>query len=226
MINNTVSIGPSMSNLSDLISFVRDKNGYDLHSTDLGPISIDGWESYPVRHFRYSKIDPDGTKKTGAVALLDPEPEQIARWVYTAIVSVLGSYSREKAQQLVTHCQKQSGFQFVVRGVHWENMTPIYTAYTFYDGVTVRLVGWSPSWPTSPLSEYQLSAALGATWDDVAEARRYARIQGTTREEYLANGGIGMTEGKAWLSTVRNCYQAAWGADSNELMTAKARAMF
>lgn len=215
-----------MSNLTDLTSFVRSKKGYDLHTTDMGPISIVGWDGYPVRHFRYLKTDPDGTKKSGAVALLDPDPEQIARWVFTAVVSVLGSYSEEKAQQLVTHCQGQSGFQFVVRGVHWENMTPIYTAYTFYDGVTVRLSGWDPSWPTTPLSEAQLAAALGATWSDVAEARRYARIQGTTREEYLANGGIEPTEGKEWLNTVRSCYQAAWGADANELMTAKARAMF
>jgi endoglucanase len=215
-----------MDDLDDLVQYIEGEGGYDLHTTDVGILVVPGWEDFPVRHFRYVKTDPDGTKKVGDAALLDPSPVQLARWVHAAVSTVTGAFDKAKAQALVRHCRNQSGFQFVVRGVHWENMTPVFTAYTFFDGVTVRLAGWDPSWPTTPLDKKDLDFALHAEWNDVTDARLYARIQGTTREEYAANGGLLPTGGKDWLKVVRQCYQEAWGGDANELLTAKARSLF
>jgi hypothetical protein len=215
-----------MSDISTLINYVENWGGYDLHQTDLGELIIAGWEAFPVRRFQYSKTDPDGTVKLGDVCLLDPTPERLARWVHAAITEVHGTYSEKKAFQLVDACGGAGGFQFPVRGVHWENMTSIFTAYTFFDGVTVRLNGWNPSWPTTVLSQAQLVGAVLASWDDVVEAMKYSRIQSTTRKEYQNNGGVDEITGKEWLNVTRRCYQKAWNSDRNELMTAKARAMF
>lgn len=215
-----------MSDLADLADYIAAKGGHDLHDTDLGEIVVPGWEGFPVRHYRYRKTDPDGQTKYGEVALLDASPAQIAGWVHSATVQILGSYKSAKAKNLVDECHAQSGFQFPVRGIHWENMSAVFEAYTFFDGVTVRLEGWNPSWPSEPLSQDKLDHAINATWNDVAEARKYARIQSTTREHYAANGGTSPTAGKEWLNVVRTCYQAAWNSDHNELMTARARQFF
>lgn len=215
-----------MTDIENLASLVEDIGGYDLHEQDLGPILVEGWEGFPVRRYRYFKKDPDGTLKAGEVALLDPAPKKIALWTFNSIVAVLGQYNEEKAGELAQHCFDASGFQFPVRGVHWENLTPIFEAYTFFDGVTVKLKGWNPSWPKVPLSQNSLDAAVNSKFEDVAEAMKYSRIQSTSREEYIANGGLLPTDGLHWLSVSRSLYQQAWNSDHNELLTAKACAMF
>jgi hypothetical protein len=212
--------------MSELQTFIEGLGGYDLHETLLGTMTVPDWSGFPIQHFSYLKIDPNGVQKTGEVALLDPSPEQLAEWISTAVRNAVGWFDISKAKVLAQHCLDQSGFQFPVRGIHWENMTPIFTAYTFFDGVTVRLKGWNPSWPTTPLSQEMLDEAVNASWSDLSEARLYARLQGTTREEYKANGGKLPTDGKDWLNAVRDCYQRAWGTSENELMTAKAKALF
>lgn len=215
-----------MSEVSDLQEYINNWGGYDLHETDLGLFPVAEWEGFPVRRYRYKKTDPDGTQKAGEVALLDASQEQIANWVHSAIVDVCGDYDLNKARKLVDECGGASGFQFPVRGIHWENMTATFTGYTFFNGVTVRLNGWNPSWPTQALSQAQIEQALSATFDDVVEAMKYARIQSTTRTDYKNNGGLLPVEGKSWLEVVRTCYQAAWNSDRNELMVAKARSIF
>jgi len=212
--------------MSELQTFIEGLGGYDLHETLLGAVMVPDWSGFPIQHFRYVKTDPNGVKKTGEVALLDPSPEQLAVWISTAVKDAVGWFDISKAKVLAQHCLDQSGFQFPVRGIHWENVTPIFTAYTFFDGVTVRLKGWDPSWPTKPLSQDMLDESVNAAWSDLSEARLYARLQGTTREEYKANGGKLPTDGKDWLKAVRDCYQRAWGTSENELMTAKAKALF
>jgi hypothetical protein len=215
-----------MTNLANLVAYIEGLGGYDLHERDLGPLTIATWEAFPVRKYSYVKTEPDGTLKRGLVALLDPSSEQIARWILSAIEASLGQYDESAGRALAKLCLEASGFQFLVRGVHWEDMTPPFTAYTFFDGVTVTLRGWDPAWPTTPLDDATLEQALRAGAEDVGEVKKYARIQSTERADYLANGGSRDVSGNNWLDVVRDCYQAAWGKDSNELMTAKARAEF
>jgi hypothetical protein len=215
-----------MREIKQLANYIATQSGRDLHESDRGLFAVPEWDGYPVRLYRYSKTDPDGTVKAGEVALLDASDEQIAKWISSAVEAVAGAYEEQKAHLLVNYCFDQSGFQFPVRGVHWEDMKKQpFKAFTFFDGVTVSLKGWDPLWPTRPLTQPETDFALHATWDDVDEAWKAARIQSTTREEYHSNGGKLPTEGKEWLNVVRRCYQKAWGSNTNELMTAKARAL-
>jgi hypothetical protein len=185
-----------MSEISTLISYVETGAGTISTKPILENSFFTGWEGFPVRRFQYSKTDPDGTVKLGDVCLLDPTPDRLARWVHAAITEVRGTYSQRKAFELVDACGGAGGFQFPVRGVHWENMTPIFTAYTFFDGVTVRLKGWNPSWPTSVLRQDQLDGAVFASCDDVAEAMKYARIQSTTRKEYQTMAAVSRSQAR------------------------------
>jgi hypothetical protein len=60
---------------------------------------------------------------------------------------------------------------------------------------------------------------------------KFARLQGTTREEYKANGGtvdVGDSSGghrnRSWLEVSRELFKSAWDNDRNELLIAWARA--
>jgi hypothetical protein len=62
----------------------------------------------------------------------------------------------------------------------------------------------------------------------VISVGKYARIQGTTVDDYRANGGtedVGSfgKQRPAWLAVVRESYRRAWDSDRNELMIAWAR---
>jgi hypothetical protein len=215
-----------MSELNELSAYIETLGGYDLEQELLTAIVPASWAGFPLETYRYVMSD-GANHRVGKATMLNPRPSQTARWIYHAIIHATGSYDVGKARELARFCQGQSGFQFVVRGIHWEAMdgAPL-TAFTFFDGVTVRLVGWDPSWPTSVLSEDKLDETLTATADDVVDVRRYARIQGTQREDYVADHGQCPVEGNAWAEAVRREYQLAWGADENALMNAKAKAMF
>lgn len=210
-------------------SLVRDKGGYDLQQEDLGTKGIQGWEGFPTRLYAYhAKKERNGTRKRGLAVMLNPAPEQVARWLLQAVQEVKGGHDELLAEKLLKVTSGASGFQFLVRGVHWEDMnrTGVNTAYTFRDGVTVRLKGLQNQWPTRALTEQELSYALDCDEADVMETMRYARIQSTTREMYRANGGTRPVTGHAWRAVVRQLYQAAWGQDRNELMVARARSLF
>ena len=200
--------------------------GYDLQENDLGNFNVPTWEGFPTKLFSYKKIDQDGTIKNGLAVMLNPTPRQVAKWIVRAVVEASGTFSEKFARRLLAETLNASGFQFVLRGVHLEAMddSPSHTSYPFFDGVTVKLRGIADGYPTRPLSKDELKYTTNAPIDDVTQVGKYARIQSTTREEYVDAGGEEDVSGSHWLDVTRRLYQAAWGQDNYELMTAKAKA--
>jgi hypothetical protein len=214
--------------LDQVEQMVKARRGYDLEAESLGKVQTEDWRGFPTTLYRYTKKDDDGVKKIGLAVLLDPSPRQVARWIIQAVIDATGEYHADKAKKLVNETSSASGFQFLVRGVHWEDMegTGVHIAYPFRDGVTVKLRAFGDHYPSSPLNQAQLQYTIDAPESEVTATGKYARIQSTTREEYRLAGGSKVTAGGAWRSVVRELYQSAWGKDRNELMTAKAKSMF
>ncbi|CAN5299444.1 hypothetical protein BH11PSE11_BH11PSE11_10920 [soil metagenome] len=171
--------------------------------------------------------DSNGVRKTGTVVMMNPSRNQLARWIVQAVIDAKGSYNFANAKTLALYTQSASGFQFPVRGVHWEDMSGsgVHVAYPFRDGVTVQMRRFGASYPTRVLTSADLDYIITAPESEVTLTATYARIQSTTRQEYINAGGTDATAGHAWRTAVRNAYKAAWGKDRNLLMTAKAKSI-
>jgi hypothetical protein len=216
-----------MSNVELVARMVTDDGGCDLEEEFLGEVEIDGWSGLPTKLYSYSKRDRDGARKNGLAAMLNPDAEQIARWVVCATEKVMGRFDERLAKRLVTEAVNASGFQFLVRGVHLEAMdgAPQHKAYPFFNGVTVKLRGISDGYAVRPLTEDELRYTVSAPMGDVTKVGTYARIQSTSPQEYRDNDGKLETAGSAWLEVVRQTYIVAWGNDEYEMMTAKAKSL-
>ena len=196
--------------------------------------SIPGWEGYPVKLYTYhTGMDKEfGCRKLGKVYLLMPDKRQLAMWVATAVYSVEGRLDLDKCVKLFNFIKWQSGAQFPVSGVVYEDMEGdgTYYPYLFKDGITVYV----PDGPWKSLNpdEKQLDFYLTMKNEDLKPyTGRYARICSTTREQYKANGGtmeVGTSDSEqtrihAWMDAIREEYQKAWNSDFNMLITAWAR---
>jgi hypothetical protein len=187
-----------------------------------------GWDGFPLQRCRYTVRNRDGTRRTGTVILLNGTPRQLARWVVHTCREVKGNTGARCTGRLARHIIGQSGAQFPVAGIVYEDILPSdgrQEAYVFRDGVTVGVRGFEHRM-TRPPTAAEVDSALTGT---VLRSFRFARIQSTTREQYRANGGtddVGTDSDRKlrWLRTVREAYQAAWDQDRNELMIAWARA--
>ena len=195
---------------------------------------VKGWKGYPVKLYTYrTGQDKDfGIRKTGKVYLLDPDAKKLAMWVATTVWTVKGRMDMESADKLLNFIRWQSGAQFPVAGVVYEDMEGDGTwyPYIFKDGVTVYV----PDGPMKSLNptDEMLDFYLNMTEKDLKPyTGRYARICSTTREQYKANGGImevgtgdsEETRSLKWLKAVRKEYQKAWNSSRNQLMIAWAR---
>jgi hypothetical protein len=191
------------------------------------PVTVPGWEGYPTVKYTYTVKDRStGGVKTASVIMLNPDARQVARWIITACLEAKGSATEGYTRKLANRVISQSGAQFPVRGIVYEDILPangIYEVYCFRDGVTVKINGVDHRSEKQPSPE-QLGKALNAVDADVTWVGTYARIQSTTREEYRNAGGKLETGGAAWLEVNRKLYQQAWGSDRNELMIAWAKA--
>jgi hypothetical protein len=191
------------------------------------PVVVPGWEGYPTTNYTYSVRDrATGTNKTASVIMLNPDARQLARWVVTACLEAKGSLDEALTRKLVDHVISQSGAQFPVRGIVYEDILPangIYEVYCFRDGITVKIAGVDHRGEKQPSPE-QLDKSLNADVADVTWVGNYARIQSATREDYRKAGGKEEVEGAAWLNVSRRLYQQAWKSDRNELMIAWAKA--
>jgi hypothetical protein len=212
--------------LAEVEAMVKAAGGHDLETKNLGLVAISGWEGFPTTLFEYAKTDRDGTRKPGLAVMLNPDAHQAARWIVQAVIDATGGYDAKKAQALVNDIRYASGFQFLVRGVHWEAMdgSPVHRAYPFRDGITVKLRAFGDGYPDRVLTAEELRYAIDAPDADVLLTAKYARIISTTRQDYLAAGGKASVDGHAWRQVVRELYQSAWGADRNELISARAKA--
>jgi hypothetical protein len=195
---------------------------------DCTPTTYPGWEGFPLSRCRYSVVDTDGTTKTADVIMLKPSPEQVARWVVNAVTDTTATLRPELCDKLFSHIIGQSGGQYPVAGVVYEDIIPAdgkFEIYCFRNGVTAAIDG-VPHRGTEPLTPAQVEASL---YGRVTSVYRYARIQSTSPEEYTANGGrraVGTNQLRTpeWLEASRECYQASWHSDGSEMMTAWARA--
>jgi endoglucanase len=201
------------------------------------------YEGLPVKLFEYSTPADvvTGERKTGRVYMLNPSAEQLASWVATGVWKATGSLSKDLLNKTLKFITWQSGAQFPVCGIVYEDMygTGQYP-YLFKDGVTVYSADTS-SWATeSPDHKGNFSASESQLYYDchvtVSQLKgytgRYARISSTTRENYNANGGsenVGLsdtpeTRSVKWLDVVRELYKKAWTSSENELITAWCKA--
>ena len=192
------------------------------------PVTYHGWEGFPLIKCKYSVKDKDGTVKPAEVIMLNASPRQLARWVVYTCMEVKGSANPEYTDKLSKHIIMQSGAQFPVAGMVYEDMEGdgVEKLYCFRDGVTVVIQG-IPNAGGKVLSPEEIHQTL---YGEIVWSGKYARIQSTTREQYTASGGkgdVGSSEsGKrklSWLTLNRELYQAAWNHDRNELMIAWAK---
>ncbi|NLX41120.1 MAG: cellulase [Bacteroidales bacterium] len=197
-----------------------------------------GWEGYPVKLYEYyTGVDKRlGVAKRGKVLMLNPSPEKLAIWIADAVFNATGSVSYEDFETIREWIQWQSGAQFPVSGVVYEDMyvPGHYEPYVFKDGVTVYIAD-TTMFPqvkeNRTCTEEMLDFYLTLTNEDLKpNTGRYARIGSTTREMYYAAGGeaaVGSSlEGKrdqAWLDEVGRLYRKAWKSHHNELITAFAK---
>ena len=219
-----------IENEQDLLELV--KSGFGLYmAQDCHPTQYPGWESFPVEECRYSVKDRStGLVKSARVLMLNPTPEQAAGWIRSACQQT--SSQNKCHKKVVTQIKYQSGFQFPVAGVVYEDILPcthdgcgdgVNEAFCFRNGVTVRVRGFTHL-DTKPLSEQSINTCLQG---DVTAVLTYARIHGGTREEYRAAGGMedvgtsakGKRKAK-WMEVVRDAYQAAWESPSYFLLDA------
>jgi len=190
-------------------------------------VRMPGWERFPTRRYTYAVKDKDGTSKSADVVMLNPSAEQIARWIVSASVEVKGSYDAELARKVFNHILSQSGGQFPVAGVVYEDIIPedgVNEIYCFRDGVTVSIEG-VPHRGTAPLTPDQIEKSISGK---VVRIFTYARIASTAPQQWIDAGGPAdiLKDGKPtpeWLQEVREAYQQAWGSDRNALIVAWVR---
>jgi hypothetical protein len=192
-------------------------------------VSVPGWEGFETRRHTYSVKDKDGTVKTADVVMLNPSAGQIARWIVSAVVEVKGAYDAAAGDAFFRHVIGQSGGQFPVGGIVYEDILPAdgaYEIFCFRDGVTVAVEGVEHRGTVQPTEE-QVEAAISGK---VVRVYRFGRVCSTSPEMAV---GLGLERGgaeadvlkdgrptEAWLGYVRRTYQAAWGQDRNPLFVA------
>ena len=195
---------------------------------------IPGWEGYPVELYEYhTGVDiKKNVQKRGLVYLLMPSPEKLATWIATTCWEVKKSVDTTYLNCVRDFIKWQSGAQFAVSGVVYEDMYTrgFYEPYVFKDGVTVYVADPSKMPEDKHCTDEQLEFYLHLTNDDLkANTGRYARICSTTRDHYYAVGGTedvgdnNENRSKKWLDVVRELYQKAWNSDCNLLMIAWAK---
>lgn len=195
--------------------------------------TIPGWEGFPVKLYEY-KTGKDlytGMPKTGKVYLLNPTPEKLAMWIVTTSWEVKKSVEAKYIDKIFTTVRGQSGAQFPVKGVVYEDQ---YTRnfqepYVFKDGVTVYVADSTMFPKDKTCTPEQLDFYLRIENKDLKpQTGRYGRIISTNREMYTSGGGtidVGTGDNRKieWLAVVRDLYKKAWHSDRNELMIAWAK---
>lgn len=195
---------------------------------------IPGWEGYPVKLYEYytGKDIKINVPKKGKVYMLNPSPRQLSMWIITAVWEAKGCLDYQYIDKLTKFIKWQSGAQFPVKGVVYEDMytAGFYEPYIFKDGVTVYVADSTMFPKDKTCTEEQLDFYLNMTNADLKpNTGRFARISSTNRDMYYAAGGkvdVGdnnENRSQAWLDVVRLLYQKAWRSDKNELIIAWAK---
>ncbi len=190
--------------------------------------TLPGWEGFPVKLYEY-KTGNDlytGQPKTGKVYLLNPSPEKLATWIATTCWEVKNSVDYIYTDSLFRWIKGQSGAQFPVKGVVYEDQytRDFQEPYIFKDGVTVFIKDSTMFPKDKTCTPEQLDFYLRITNEDLKpQTGQYARISSTRREDYKSAGGkedVGDINDRKqkWLEVVRELYKKAWNSDRNELI--------
>ncbi len=185
------------------------------------PVEWPGYEGLPTLLCEYSVTDKKTSiTKSAPVVLLNPPPEMLAGWIVDACIQASGTFVLDDARKFFNHVISQSGGQFPVAGVVYEDMEGdgLMKAYCFRDGVTVRVDGMVHR-TTAPLTIAEREASLRGP---VNRVYTYARIASTSPNDYKAAGGtvdVGDNQERklAWLEVVRDAYTKAWKTGRNDL---------
>lgn len=180
--------------------------------------SFSKWEGFPLKRCIYRQADKHvASGKKATVIMLNPEKELLAKWLVASCVIVKGSTGiRDCAVKLAIDVLLASGSQFPVAGIVLEDMNGdrVQQAYTFRDGVTVKLKGGLQIGFEGVFSESAINLAINPNTEVVSTAseKAPARIQSTWRQmyrDYMGNNAKDVT-GLKWLDEVRALYQDAW----------------
>lgn len=188
------------------------------------PVGVPGWEGFETQKCTYRVKDrPAGTTKAATVVMLNPSARKLSEWIINACENILPDRDRQQcAQRVFGHVLSQSGGQYPVAGVVYEDILPadgINEAYGFRDGVTSLIAGFSHR-ATQPLTQEQTERAISGPVLRTASQSAYARPIGVTRDEYLNTHPGAAVANLDWLTTVRTEYQRAWNSDRNALIEA------
>lgn len=210
---------------------------YMENDTEGGCKAIDnfpGWEGFPLKKCTYSQPDKVSTQKKATVVMLNPEKEILARWIVASCVIVKGMPT-PNTNAAFDKCTKKlkgtiisaSGAQFPVAGIVLEDQYPQSTAtcpnckpdgvqevYIFRDGLTVEVEGGLKAAFTGAFGASEIEIALD-TARKITTAKKYARIQSTSREEYKAYMGnlaekVEGANSLNWVPVIKKLYQDAW----------------
>jgi hypothetical protein len=199
-----------------------------MESGEASDVRIPGWDGFPIKRYHYSVTDKDGIAKSADVVMLNPSAKQIARWIVQALSEVHGQYDPDAGRKIFKHILAQSGGQFPVAGVVYEDILPEdgkYEVYCFRDGVTVEVEGVKHR-TTEPLTADEIEASISGKLKRIFT---YARIQSTTPQQFIEAGGPAdiLKYGKPtprWPEVIRQAYQEAWTSDRNALLVAWVKA--
>src|SRR5699024_5023542 len=100
--------------------------------------TIPGWKGFPVKLYEY-KTDVDiktHKRKTAKIYLLNPSPKKLAKWIISTCWIVKKNVTGQCIQKVFQRVKLQSGAQFPVKGVVYEDMYTAghYEPYVFKDG--------------------------------------------------------------------------------------------
>jgi hypothetical protein len=191
----------------------------EMERTNLGSDAhYPQWEGFSLTFWRYTTDDG----KSAEVLMLNPSNQQIARWVVTACLEIrhpviTDSKPSKYAIQLCDQIISQSGGQFPVAGIVYENMGGgPFLVWGFRDGVTVGYEGITNQVPTQ-VTPGQIKASLSRS-TKLRYVGNQARLESITRSEYRLAGGKADVSGAAFLDVNRQMYQAAWNSDRNQML--------
>jgi hypothetical protein len=184
-------------------------------------ISLVGWDNIPAIKCRYDVKDTGGRKKSGLVVMANPTPERLATWILNACEAVKPTTNRRDCSQRVfKDILKQSGGQFPVSGVVYEDIIPkngVFEVYGFHNGVTTRLNGLKHR-RTTPLSDAELETTLSAEPLNTITLAAPARIIGITRGVYKKAHPTVDIDGLKWNDVVASEHKRALSGNRNFLI--------
>jgi hypothetical protein len=188
------------------------------------PVQLVGWEGDATYRCSYTVRDSrTGRKKDGLVVMLNPTANQLSSWILNGCAAASPNEILAKcARRLLHRVMKESGGQFPVSGVVYEDIMPkdgIYEAYGFASGVTAVLEGVQHR-REKPFEADELEIALRAMPMKTASQAGFARLVSVTRAEYRAVQPSTNVDGLRWLMVVRDEHRKAMRGTRNALFEA------